>query len=458
MIGVVVVSHSHALAEAAVALASEMVDADDRPRLVTAAGLDETTFGTDAMRVVEAIGSADSGDGVLVFCDLGSAVLSAEMALEFLEPEVAQRVRVTSAPLVEGLVAAVVTAATGADLDQADAEARQGLRAKQEHLGQGSEPAGSTADAPQPNAGPAPTVTWTHTLTNEHGLHARPAAAIVGALRVLDAQVQLRNATTGAGPADAASVTAVAALGLERGHELSAAFSGPDADAARDALAALAERDFGDQPAAAANPPAPSPAAATGPAVVVSLDVDTSRYDPSADEAARLADALAAVDAHFTSLATGEPQAPILNALSGLLRDPSVSKAMRAAVDAGACAVDAVTGVLRPLAGQFEQLPNAYQRERAQDVRSIERHLLRALTGSPLTLALPSGILVVDELDAPTAAQLSPDHTPGVCVHAAGDSGHGVLIARAKGIVVCTGYDTLQVTDGAQLTLDGAAT
>ena len=60
--------------------------------IAIAAGLDETTFGTDAMAVSEAITSADSPDGVLVLLDLGSAVLSAELALEFVDPEAAGRV------------------------------------------------------------------------------------------------------------------------------------------------------------------------------------------------------------------------------------------------------------------------------------------------------------------------------------------------------------------------------
>ena len=64
----------------------------------------------DAAAIAEAIERVGSPDGVLVLMDLGSALLSAEMALEFLDPELAGRVRLTPAALVEGLVAAVVTA------------------------------------------------------------------------------------------------------------------------------------------------------------------------------------------------------------------------------------------------------------------------------------------------------------------------------------------------------------
>ena len=100
VVGLVVVSHSRALARAAVALASEMVH--DRPvRIAVAAGLDEGTLGTDAVRIKAAIQEVDSPEGVVVLMDLGSAVLSAELALDLLEdPDLRERVILSAAPLV----------------------------------------------------------------------------------------------------------------------------------------------------------------------------------------------------------------------------------------------------------------------------------------------------------------------------------------------------------------------
>ena len=94
-------------------------------------------LGTDVARVVEAIERADQGDGVLVLMDLGSAVLSAEMALDLLPPEQRERVLLSEAPLVEGAVAAAVTAKLGASLEDVAAEARGALEAKATHLGSG---------------------------------------------------------------------------------------------------------------------------------------------------------------------------------------------------------------------------------------------------------------------------------------------------------------------------------
>ena len=180
MIGVVVVSHSRALAQAAVALAAEMTQGAG-PTVEVAAGLDESTFGTDATAVAAAIERADGPDGVLVLMDLGSAVMSAELALELLDSDIAARVTLCSAPLVEGLVAAVVTAAAGAPMQTVTAEALRGLAAKQEHLGDVSPPPA------EPGPGPME-VSRDVEVVNTNGFHARPAAKLVAKLGEFDAR------------------------------------------------------------------------------------------------------------------------------------------------------------------------------------------------------------------------------------------------------------------------------
>lgn len=245
MIGIVVVSHSRALADAAIALAAEMVPAERAPRIEAAAGLDAGTFGTDAAAIAEAVGRADGGDGVLVLLDLGSAILSAEMAVEFLDPDAAARVRLSPAPLVEGLVAAVVTASTGAGLDACDAEARRGLEAKASHLG-GGEPAPARGGGAASGAAGE----WLFVevpVELPSGLHARPAAAVVAALAELDCVALARNATLAGEETEADSAIGLMGLGLRRGDVLAVRASGPDAAAAIAALEALAADDFGER-------------------------------------------------------------------------------------------------------------------------------------------------------------------------------------------------------------------
>src|SRR5436305_8496310 len=168
MIGIVVVSHSRALARAAVELAGQMLHGRG-PTVALAAGLDETTLGTDAVQVKEAIESVDGPDGVVVLLDLGSAVLSAELALDLLDSATRSRVVLSPAPFVEGLVAAVVTAAGGGTATEVAAEAAAALAGKQAHLAPA--PSGAAGDALGDQA-----VRGVFAVPNLPGLHARPAA------------------------------------------------------------------------------------------------------------------------------------------------------------------------------------------------------------------------------------------------------------------------------------------
>jgi dihydroxyacetone kinase phosphotransfer subunit len=118
MVGLVIVSHSKKIAEGVVDLAWEMAGPD--LALIAAGGLDDGGIGTDAFRIKAAIEEADRGSGVLILADLGSALMSAETAIEFLrEEDNMVNVRIADAPLVEGAISAAVTASTNSTLEEA---------------------------------------------------------------------------------------------------------------------------------------------------------------------------------------------------------------------------------------------------------------------------------------------------------------------------------------------------
>ncbi|MEU1269548.1 dihydroxyacetone kinase phosphoryl donor subunit DhaM [Streptomyces sp. NPDC005799] len=110
-VGIVLVSHSAELATG-LRLLVEQIGSDTVP-LAIAGGTDDGRIGTSYDLVLTAIRHADRGAGVVVLPDLGSSVLTARTVLEdHPRPDVT----IVDAPFVEGAVAAVVTAATGADL------------------------------------------------------------------------------------------------------------------------------------------------------------------------------------------------------------------------------------------------------------------------------------------------------------------------------------------------------
>ena len=488
MIGIVVVSHSRPLARAAVALAAEMVQGSDAPAIAIAAGLDDDTLGTDAQAVSAAIHGVASPDGVLVLLDLGSAVLSAELALELLDPPPAGPVRLSAAPLVEGLVAAVVAAAGGASLESVATEAERGLAAKQASLGASTPRAATDTDAE-----PAPQVdvaahgddeaAEAHSVklrvTNSHGLHARPAARVVALARSFDARVTLTNLDTGRGPADATSLSQVAVLDARSGHRLRASATGPDAAAVLAALRDLADRGFGDEAAGGDATPvddappdeAPRPDGggldiAIGPAMRPASPLDLESYDAGEPgvELRRSRDAVAAVTASLvelrrrTAAEVGEDQAAIFDAHLALLDDPAVVRQVEAAVADGASAPRAWTRILSELADSFEGLGDAYLRGRAADVRAVLDACLRALLGEQEPALAGAGVLVVPELDPATAVSLDATAVAGVVTVRGGDTGHGVLVARSRGIPVLTdaGAALQGVTTGTPIAFDAA--
>ena len=113
MVGIVVVSHSRDIAVGTTRLAAQMAGPD--VAIEGAGGTPDGGLGTDAALVSAAIDAADSGDGVVVLGDLGSAILTVRAVLA--SDEFDGGVRLLDAPLVEGAVAAAVTASAGLGID-----------------------------------------------------------------------------------------------------------------------------------------------------------------------------------------------------------------------------------------------------------------------------------------------------------------------------------------------------
>jgi phosphoenolpyruvate---glycerone phosphotransferase subunit DhaM len=242
----VIVSHSARLAEGVVEVAAQM--APD-VLLRAAGGTDDGGIGTsfDAVEsaVAELLGTEGVG-GVAVLTDLGSATMTAESVVESLADDDAARVTLADGPLVEGAVAGAVAAQGGADhaaVARVVAEAAGSFGAP--------DVAGTTADATVSEAGAtagageggqAGELSRTFTLTNEVGLHARPAALLARLVAGYDAAVTVNGV-------DGASVLSLMGLGLEKGDEMLVTATGPQAADALEGVAGAVADGFGEQPA-----------------------------------------------------------------------------------------------------------------------------------------------------------------------------------------------------------------
>jgi phosphocarrier protein FPr len=236
-VGLVVVSHSRPLALAAVELAVQMT-ANAKPPIAIAAGLSDGGFGTDAVQITLAIRTVDQGDGVVVLMDIGSAVLSAELALELLDEDARKRVILCPAPLIEGIIVATVTAATGAPATQIVSEAINSLAGKQSQLAMAFAPHRAVADGDE--------LTGMFVINSPYGLHARSAAQLVARAGGHDSRTLIRNRTTRSAWVSANSLSAISTLATHRGDELEVRVTGIDAAVTLSDVLELAANNFGE--------------------------------------------------------------------------------------------------------------------------------------------------------------------------------------------------------------------
>jgi phosphotransferase system enzyme I (PtsI) len=469
VIGLVVVSHSPRLAKAAVEFALEMVPGD-RPRLEIAAGVFDGSFGTDATQIAAAIAKVASPDGVLVLVDLGSAVLSAELALELIDlPGV--DVRVTSAPFVEGLMAGLVRAATGASLDEVEREARKSLESKRGQLGNPTDAAEPAVDEGE--------LTLDLRLRNPSGLHIRPASMIVLALTPLDATVSIANLRTGSGPRLANSPTKLLTLAAQKGDVVRVSASGPEARAALDVVRTMVVDGFGElaaeQPVAPAGGPTRSgplgvsPGRAVGPVVRMPepLEAPSPRVPlPDAERtnaAERIGTAAMAVADELRSRAgrvSGESRS-ILEAARQLALDPATLDVARAAVlDRGDSPEFAVWTAFGDLAQEFASAGGRLA-ERVADLADTRNRIVAELGGREAP-----GVPVRDEPFVLVARDLAPADTalldPALCVAIVtlegGPTSHTAILSRSLGLpALVSVQNALDLVEGTVVLVDGTA-
>ncbi|NEO31826.1 MAG: phosphoenolpyruvate--protein phosphotransferase [Symploca sp. SIO3C6] len=492
MIGIVIVSHSAKLAAGVLELAQQMTQVE--VPIAIAAGIDDpkNPLGTDVMQVKAAIESVYNDSGVLVLMDLGSAILSAEMALEFLPEEHQSKVRLCAAPLVEGVIAAAVQAATGADIEQVMAEAKSALIAKASQLSVTIEKQDNSWAGEFLGRG---TKEICLSVENMLGIHARPAAKLVATANQFQSQITLQNLTKNSNIINAKSINQVVTLGVLQRHKIAITATGSDAEEALAALQQLVVSQFGETDTQRNErasehksplPPctiAPVPPqeegtklqglpAAAGIAIgsivlyqAVLPDVVDQQADNPQAEWQQLQLALETAKEQIQALVSNIPagsndEASIFQAHLLYLQDPALlTKAYQRIFEQHQCAAAAWKSVIEEMVAVYQNLEDSYLQTRAADITEVGQRVLQLLIGaSTISLDLPqSGILVAPDLTAAEVAQLQPEHVLGICTAAGSATAHSTIIAKMLGIpmVVGVGEQLLSLPTGTQLGLDG---
>ncbi|MGH1647758.1 dihydroxyacetone kinase phosphoryl donor subunit DhaM [Enterococcus gilvus] len=111
MFGIILVSHSQKITDGTKEMIEEMTGTSDAVRIISAGGTGDSRLGTNSVMIMEAIEANSDCDHILIFCDIGSAILSSETAIDLIEEEDLQdKTEIMDCPLVEGAFAAAVQA------------------------------------------------------------------------------------------------------------------------------------------------------------------------------------------------------------------------------------------------------------------------------------------------------------------------------------------------------------
>jgi len=85
-------------------------------KMAAAGGLPDGSIGTDMERITNAINSVMSDDGVIMLVDMGSAIMTSEMAIEM--SDAPEKIKIVDTPIVEGATIGAVEASIGSSMEQ----------------------------------------------------------------------------------------------------------------------------------------------------------------------------------------------------------------------------------------------------------------------------------------------------------------------------------------------------
>ncbi len=462
MVGLVLVSHSRALALATQELVRSMTGPALPLAIAAGVGEEHRELGTDAVEISEAILSVQGPEGVVVLMDMGSAVLSSETALDLLDESARANITFCPAPFVEGAVAAGVTANLGAPREEVCREALASLQQKNHALAEkSSTPAPSEALQKADAAGQ----TIRLTVPNLHGLHARPAARLISETRPFHAEITVRNLTNQRGPVSVRSLSSLASLEILQDNEIEVAATGDDASSALEKISGLVKGGLGDPlpprngkaPAAAQAEPPVTPkqtdrgvpvaeGIAIGPGTHLEeadFEIPQNKIENDAPEIARLQKAVAdAREALATRQAqmratVGAAHAEIYEAQALALQDPElIDRAIsfiRADHDNTALAWSRAN---EEIARRYESLQDPYFRARGADMKDIGRQVLEALgvKRAPAKPLSEPRILVAPDFAPSQIASLERKFVLGVILLDGGPTAHSSILLRALNI------------------------
>ncbi|MGE3681611.1 MAG: phosphoenolpyruvate--protein phosphotransferase [Bdellovibrionales bacterium] len=317
------------------------------------------------------------------------------------------------------------------------------------------------------------------------GLHARPAALLVGMAKSYQSNVELRKEDGRVG--NAKSVVSLLGLEIENGAKVRVVAKGTDARRATDELAEFL-RDLEDTPPSASRPPprlespprkgteklivgiGVSPGLAIGRIHQIRTEKLNFSEQPTgtpAQEKNRLTAALEAATRELQELAAklqtqvDKAQAAIFAAHQELLEDPDILQLAQDEIERGKSAAYAWDRAISTHANRLAGLNNELLANRANDLRDVGRrvlaHLVDGKRGRSLHLTFDQAILVAENLTPSETVQLDRAQVFGFCTTTGGATSHVAILARSLGLPALAAVERriLEIPEGTEVILDG---
>ncbi len=229
MVSLIFVSHSYELAKTTAEYIKKVTNTTDvKISFSGGSGEDNKELGTDAVEVFNAIEDVYSDDGVIIFCDLGSALISSELAISMLDEEKSANVRMTSAPFIEGGINAAIQSSLGKNIDEVINESLESLTPKISYVKDKIDYTFNSENAETIEF--KDYIKGEYKILLENGFHARPVFMFINIIANSKSEVYISNKTKHKPPVSADSVTKVTLLNIEYGDIMEIYAKGPDAE------------------------------------------------------------------------------------------------------------------------------------------------------------------------------------------------------------------------------------
>ena len=227
MVSLIFVSHSYELAKTTVDYIRKVTKTNVPMAFSGGIGDNHEEMGTDSIDVFNAIESVYSDDGVLIFCDLGSSLISSELAISMLDEEKVSNVRMTSAAFIEGGINAAIQSSLNRSLDDVISEAIDSLTPKISYV---KDKLDNDIIDVQSDIEFKDYVKGEYKILLENGFHARPVFMFINLISNSKSLVYISNKTKHNPPVPADSITKVTLLNIEYGDVMEIYAKGPDAE------------------------------------------------------------------------------------------------------------------------------------------------------------------------------------------------------------------------------------